>query len=454
MSENDDTVSQAAGRTETRGLPLVRVWLSWVFLLIVYASVLILSRVARVVRATRSGGGASSTVIVTGTFYSRNWYLSHAVPLVRSNLGEIVFVVDEPPSPPLAGARCVCPSKWVRKLFGRAGSKLIVMGLTGLKMSPTMVMGYHIFPGAVSALLVARLLGRRACYQMTGGPVELVGGGWLAENPVMRGLGRPSVVLEKLAFAVACEFDLVVVRGRRALEQMKSRGARNVAILTGSVEMPRPDADAGADTESDAGANAENVPRSIDLVFVGRLSEIKQPGLFLDVVGSVRASFPDVRAVVIGSGPLQECLERRCRDAGLANNVTFLGHRDDVIECLGDARVFVLTSKSEGLSISMLEAMACGCVPVVPDIGELCDFVVDGVTGGLVPSGEVLASSEIVEAFTERILDLLRDDARWREMSLAARFEIERRASRDAVAERWRGLLEVDEQDVDRIEPI
>jgi glycosyltransferase involved in cell wall biosynthesis len=238
----------------------------------------------------------------------------------------------------------------------------------------------------------------------------------------MGALNRPSPILERLAYALAREFDFVIVRGNRALNQLRRRGLANVAILTGSVDLSDLDIDA---------------PRKFDIAFVGRLTRIKRPDAFLNVVGKVRESIPEVSAVIIGSGPLEPSLRKKCAITGLTNQVTFLGSQDDVMEKLADARVFVLTSQSEGLSISMLEAMACGCVPVVPDIGELRDFVIDGETGRLAPPNDL-------ETMAAQIVDTLRDESSRKRMMCAAWKAIADRATPDAVAKRWREMLSME----------
>ncbi|HEY6548323.1 MAG TPA: hypothetical protein VI589_10470 [Vicinamibacteria bacterium] len=131
-----------------------------------YSVALVVSALFRLIprrRRVRSG-----RLALIGTFFNVNWFVSHATPLARSGLQEVVVVTDEPqPAPP--GVRFVCPPSWATGLLGRVGAKLLSLVGVGWRDDPDAFMGYHIFPNSTFALIVGRLFGRPACYQMTGG---------------------------------------------------------------------------------------------------------------------------------------------------------------------------------------------------------------------------------------------------------------------------------------------
>lgn len=375
--------------------------------------------VAKLGRRPARGGLRRSGVVVTGTFYNYNWFLSHAKPLARSGFGDVVFVADEPLIAP-PGVRVECPPRWLARIGGRAISKLIWMLVVGVRQRPAVYMGYHLFPGALTALIVARILGRSACYQMTGGPVEVLGGGCFNENRLMSGLGRPSEFLERLAMAVVREFELVVVRGSNARRFLNERGLDGtIEIITGSTEP--------AEARPIAG-------RCYDLIFVGRLTAIKQADQFVSIVAAIARTRSMVRAAIVGEGPELESLRVQAARMGVERNVEFLGRRDDVMDLLSRSKVFVLTSRSEGLSIALAEAMGCGVPAVVADVGELGDLVRNGENGWLIPSGEI-------DAYAMRILELIGDEQRWNHYSRAAAEAAETLTSVDNVARRWRDSL-------------
>jgi glycosyltransferase involved in cell wall biosynthesis len=123
------------------------------------------------------------------------------------------------------------------------------------------------------------------------------------------------------------------------------------------------------------------------LVAVGRL---KAPKDFSTLVRAVAVlspeSFDDV--LIVGEGPDRPELERALSFRGLDRRIRLLGERADVPALLADADVFVLSSRSEGLPLSVLEAMAAGLPVVASDVGGVHELVVGGETGLLVRPGD------------------------------------------------------------------
>jgi glycosyltransferase involved in cell wall biosynthesis len=218
---------------------------------------------------------------------------------------------------------------------------------------------------------------------------------------------------------LAAAFDLVVVRGRRAADFLQRRGVERVEIIPGSVGV---------------GAFKPNRNPRWDLVFVGRLTQIKQPHQFIEIVAEVARTRADVKALVVGGGPELESLRQLAMSLKVRENVEFSGEAQSVPELLGSSRVFVLTSRSEGLSISMLEAMAAGLPVVVPDVGDLGDVVVNGQTGYLVEPDDV-------DQYVFRVLELLSDENSRAQMGAEARAKVTDLASRERVAACWGASL-------------
>ena len=141
---------------------------------------------------------------------------------------------------------------------------------------------------------------------------------------------------------------------------------------------------------------AHNVAR---IVTVGRL---KPPKDFVTLVGALaeldRGSF---RALVIGEGPSRPMIASEIRRLDLDEAVTLLGERDDVPACLADADIFALSSTSEGLPISVMEAMAAGLPVVAAAVGGVPELVADGETGILVPPRDVTSFAGALRRLVE-----------------------------------------------------
>jgi glycosyltransferase involved in cell wall biosynthesis len=359
--------------------------------------------------------------LAIGTFHNPNWIQSHIRPLARSGVGEVILVCDHEvramvPAP-IAKVRFECPPSWMAAVLSRAVAKFLWSLRCAFRYRPDLYMGYHIFPAAVSALVIARLFNRPACYQDTSGPLELEGGGWHAENPLLVALQRPAPLIERAACAVVREFDSVVVRGSGAESYIRQIGYRgSLATITGSVEP--------------SGAWLDFGSRPIDIVFVGRLTEYKRPDRFIAALAEVVKALPATLAVMIGDGPDAEALKAQARQLGIAPNLQFLGKRSDVDELLAQSRVFMLTSRWEGLSIAMIEAMAAGAVPVVANVGDLADLVKNG------DSGFVVAQDDI-SGYARACVRLLSSEEAWTAFSKRAMRSSLARSGIEAIVGRW-----------------
>ena len=109
--------------------------------------------------------------------------------------------------------------------------------------------------------------------------------------------------------------------------------------------------------------------------------------------------------LLIGRGSLRRHLERLARNLDVYSHIRWLGQLDQpsLAKWLGQSRVFVSTSRSDGNNISLNEAMACGCFPVASDISANREWIAGGRNGVLVPPGRFdLVAAGIVEGLSSR----------------------------------------------------
>lgn len=129
------------------------------------------------------------------------------------------------------------------------------------------------------------------------------------------------------------------------------------------------------------------------VVSVGRLKYPKDTRTLLDAAARVDGEW---RLDLVGEGP-----DRAELEPGAPADVRFLGERHDVQELLAGASVFVLSSRSEGFPISVLEAMAAGLPVIASDVGGVAEQVEHDVTGLLVPRGD----ADALAAALQRLID-------------------------------------------------
>jgi glycosyltransferase involved in cell wall biosynthesis len=118
---------------------------------------------------------------------------------------------------------------------------------------------------------------------------------------------------------------------------------------------------------------------------VGRLAPEKNFPMLIDAFARATAGDPTARLVFVGDGSERAALEQQAAAAGVAERVHFLGWRKDVGALLPAFDLFVLSSFSEGLPMSMLEAMSAGVPIVSTAVGDIPEVITDGETGRLVP---------------------------------------------------------------------
>ena len=115
--------------------------------------------------------------------------------------------------------------------------------------------------------------------------------------------------------------------------------------------------------------------------FIGRLTAIKRPDRFAEVVRIVHAKRPDVHFVVAGSGDQADSLRSATADLP----VTMLGWRGDVETVLAACDAVLLTSDNEGTPLSLIQAGLAGLPVVTSDVGSVSHVVIKGVTGWVAP---------------------------------------------------------------------
>jgi glycosyltransferase involved in cell wall biosynthesis len=163
---------------------------------------------------------------------------------------------------------------------------------------------------------------------------------------------------------------------------------------------------------------------------VGRVAPVKDHRLFIEVASRVASADPNVLFVVAGDGELRDELERFGVER-LGTKIRFLGHVQDTRSLYSSIDVLVLTSRTEGTPVSLLEAGSAHVPSVATDVGSVSEVAADGITGYVVPRDDV-------DLLAQRVVGLLGDADRRRAMGAEAarvvqeRFSIERLAAQTA----------------------
>lgn len=250
------------------------------------------------------------------------------------------------------------------------------------------------------ALIVHHLFGATAFQEAS---LPLAAATVLAERP----LGVVYRKVPTMAVSESTAQDLA----RRGLD------GERIAVIPNGVDLDR--------YAPDPGLHRFDEPT---ILYVGRLKKYKRVDLIMRAVAELRRRGRSVRLLVAGTGDHAAALARIRRDLELEAHVEMLGFvsEEKKLELFRRAWVHVLTSPKEGWGITNMEAAACGTPTVASDAPGLKDSVVDGVTGLLVPHGDIGALADALE----RLLgdEALRERLGKGGREFAARFTWERSA--------------------------
>lgn len=150
------------------------------------------------------------------------------------------------------------------------------------------------------------------------------------------------------------------------------------------------------------------------LLHVARLSLPKDQETLIRAFALVQAEAPDLQLWIVGDGPLRSKLESLAQELGLIDSVTFFGEQVDVAPFFKAADLFVMSSITEGLPLSLLEAMSAGLPAIVTDVGGMAEIARLSAAITAAPPSEPPALADAIRAVSQARGDLprLRDAAR------------------------------------------
>ncbi|WP_437192405.1 glycosyltransferase [Planctomicrobium sp. SH527] len=168
-------------------------------------------------------------------------------------------------------------------------------------------------------------------------------------------------------------------------------------------------------------------------ISVARLSPEKDYATLFRALPHVIAYEPRFKLLLVGDGSERQPLEKLADELGIRSHIEFLGERKDVSELLKTAGFFVSSSKTEGISLTLLEAMAVGLPIVTTRVGGNPEIVVEGETGKLVPS-------QNPEALADAICRMLDEHPLWPTYADAARARAEQHFSARTMVKNYESL--------------
>jgi glycosyltransferase involved in cell wall biosynthesis len=187
-------------------------------------------------------------------------------------------------------------------------------------------------------------------------------------------------------------------------------------------------------------AERQRANRPMVVGLASRLAHEKGADLFLEMVGGVLTELPTTQFAIAGDGPDRPMLEALIRKMGIGTSVRLLGHCEDMPGFYASLDLLVSSSRTEGLPIGLLEAMASRLPIVATAVGAVPSVVRDGLTG-------VLVAASDVGSLTGAVLQLLHDEGLRRQFGEAGRILIAQEFSAERMTAEY---LQLYQQVVDK----
>lgn len=276
---------------------------------------------------------------------------SKVEPIARSEMVRTVYVFRESAGEEIVGVEYITIPTFVRKTkIIRHVFEFFQVLFFSLKLRPAYINGIYTLPQGLRSTVVAKLARCKSIISVIGGVIEV------------ETYYKPSWFWKGLNLWMLRTCDVVTTTGTSVTAFLVRHGIKQKKIyeLGGSVNTER--------------FNASSLEqRSVDILFVGYFTELKGPDRVLEVVKMLKPLIPDVKAVFLGRGIMMPEIQSKIREYGLESNVFLPGYVPDVGQYYMKSKLLMMPSRTEGLSIAMLETMSCGCVPVVSNVGNMTD---------------------------------------------------------------------------------
>jgi glycosyltransferase involved in cell wall biosynthesis len=202
-------------------------------------------------------------------------------------------------------------------------------------------------------------------------------------------------VLGRWAARSAQQFFCVSNDIAHAVKTWRIAPDEKVAVVANGITTARP----GGQSDNSALRRELGIPHGAAVIgTVSRLAEVKRQDVLLAGFSKIRTAAIPPHLVLVGGGPLESNLRNLAGQLGIAERVHFAGFQKNPEQYVQIMDVFALTSRSEGMPLSVLEAWAAGVPVVASRVGGLPELIQDGRTGALFDFGDTDALAHLFES--------------------------------------------------------
>lgn len=221
-----------------------------------------------------------------------------------------------------------------------------------LRYKPILVNGVFTLPKGLYSVVAAKIGKTKSMISVIGGIPEIIT------------YSRFKSLAKKINLWLYNQSDIVTTKGKMVKNYLINNGIseNKLVVFNGSIDI----------AEFDAICDSS---RNIDILFLGQFSELKGPHRVVKIIDILKKQYglKNISAVFLGEGEKFKEIKNYVSENQLESNIKLLGYKTNVPEYLKNSKLLLMPSISEGLSTAMLEAMVCGCVPIVSDVGNMTD---------------------------------------------------------------------------------
>ncbi len=223
----------------------------------------------------------------------------------------------------------------------------------------------------------------------------------ILQNPGDRRWGMIYTFLDRLSLYLPDWLVMVSDRDKQQVVRFPGVRAEKVMVIHNSIDcdyyfQPEKREFCRASWREAYGLSVDHIV----IGCVGRVEKVKSIDLLLHTFQRVSGEYPQLRLMIIGKGSQEEKLRGLSRTLGIDQRVVWTGFRNDIPEQLAGIDIFIQASKNEGLSLSLLQAMAAQKAIIATDVGGTRELIRNGETGILIQPGSS-------DAFESALLDLI-----------------------------------------------
>ncbi len=269
-----------------------------------------------------------------------------------------------------------------------------------------LVMGIHFVMHCIYAYFLAKLFRKKYAFLLIESPEKYQGNKFFVKT------------LKGASF--------VGIRGSNSRKYLVNLGAPEEKFFVAQNEFDLPKMDISKEK------------KTYDLIYMGNFVIEKDLPLWVDVVEKVKEKLPNIKTVMLGDGVLFEDIKGRIAEKRLGENIELVGRKENVYDYVNKSKLNMMTSKTEGLPMVVVETMACGVPSIVPNVGDISDLVKNNKNG-------IVVDSRNPEEFAKKIVELLSDNPAYIKMSKEAVKSIEEMATQtthEVLVKTWEDVLE------------